>query len=80
MPYEPFERVALGRSALRITRLGFGGASIGGLYRPIADEDAVAVIRHALVARHPAVRRRAAVRLRQRRAADGCGAGRRAAR
>jgi D-threo-aldose 1-dehydrogenase len=47
MPYEPFERVALGRSGLRVTRLGLGGASIGGLYRPVADEDAVDTIRHA---------------------------------
>ncbi|HEY4190459.1 MAG TPA: aldo/keto reductase [Candidatus Limnocylindrales bacterium] len=47
MPYEPFERVALGRSGLHATRLGLGGASIGGLYRPVADADAVATIRHA---------------------------------
>ncbi len=47
MPYEPFERVPLGRTALRITRLGLGGASIGGLYRPVADADAIGVVRHA---------------------------------
>ena len=34
MPYEPFERVPLGRPGLEVTRLGFGGASIGGLFRP----------------------------------------------
>jgi D-threo-aldose 1-dehydrogenase len=47
MPYEPFDRIPLGRTALRPTRLGLGGASIGGLYRPVADADATAVIRHA---------------------------------
>jgi D-threo-aldose 1-dehydrogenase len=47
MAYEPFDRVAVGRTALRPTRLGLGGASIGGLYRPVADADAIAVVRHA---------------------------------
>jgi D-threo-aldose 1-dehydrogenase len=47
MPYEPFDRVAIGRTALRTTRLGLGGASIGGLYRPVADDDAIALVRHA---------------------------------
>jgi len=47
MPYEPFDRVAIGRTALRTTRLGLGGASIGGLYRPVADADAIALVRHA---------------------------------
>ena len=47
MPYEPFEPgVAIGRTALRTTRLGLGGASIGGLYRPVADADAIALVRH----------------------------------
>ncbi len=46
MPYEPFDRVAIGRTALRTTRLGLGGASIGGLYRPVADADAIALVRH----------------------------------
>src|SRR5262245_59162412 len=47
MPYEPFEEVAIGRTGLRTTRLGLGGASIGGLYRPVAEADADAVLRHA---------------------------------
>ncbi len=47
MPYEPFDRVAIGRTALHATRLGLGGASIGGLYRPVPDDDAIAVVRHA---------------------------------
>ena len=33
MGYDPFERVPLGRSGLTITRLGLGGASIGGVDR-----------------------------------------------
>jgi D-threo-aldose 1-dehydrogenase len=41
------DRVTLGRTGLSITRLSLGGASIGGLYRPVADEDAVALVEHA---------------------------------
>lgn len=47
MPYEPFEPVTLGRTALRPTRLGFGTAEIGGLYRSVEDADAVEVLHHA---------------------------------
>ena len=47
MPYEPFERIPLGRSGLQVTRLGLGGASIGGLYRPVEEADAIALVRHA---------------------------------
>ncbi|HEY2887208.1 MAG TPA: aldo/keto reductase, partial [Candidatus Limnocylindrales bacterium] len=47
MPYEPFERIALGRTGLAVTRLGFGGASIGGLFEPVADADAAAMVEHA---------------------------------
>ncbi len=47
MPYEPFERIPLGRTTLRPSRLGLGGASLGGLYRPVADADAITVVRHA---------------------------------
>ena len=32
---------------MRVTRLGFGSAEIGGLYRPVADADALAVLHHA---------------------------------
>jgi D-threo-aldose 1-dehydrogenase len=47
MPFEPTERLALGRTGLSVTRLGFGGASIGGLFSAVSDEDAVATVEHA---------------------------------
>jgi D-threo-aldose 1-dehydrogenase len=47
MPFDPFERVAVGRTPLRVSRLGFGGASIGGLFRPVTDDDASLVLDHA---------------------------------
>jgi D-threo-aldose 1-dehydrogenase len=42
MPVEPSDRLTLPRSGLRPTRLGFGAASIGGLFEAVSDEDAVA--------------------------------------
>jgi D-threo-aldose 1-dehydrogenase len=45
--YAPFDQVPLGRTQLRVTRLGFGGASIGGLYHAVGDSDARSVVRHA---------------------------------
>ena len=71
MPVEPFQRIEIGRTGLTTTRLGLGGASIGGLFRPVADADAIALVDHAWVDRRPLLRCRAAVRLRQRRAPDG---------
>jgi D-threo-aldose 1-dehydrogenase len=47
MPFEPTERLAIGRTGLRVTRLGFGGASIGGLFSAVSDEDAIATVEHA---------------------------------
>jgi D-threo-aldose 1-dehydrogenase len=47
MPYEPFERVEIGRTGLRVTRLGFGAGSIAGLYASVADEDAISVVDRA---------------------------------
>jgi D-threo-aldose 1-dehydrogenase len=41
------ERVPLGRTGLELTRLGFGGASIGGIYGWVEDADAIATVRHA---------------------------------
>ena len=45
--FEPGERVPLGRTGLRLTRLGFGGASIGGLFSPVGDDEATATLDHA---------------------------------
>ena len=47
MPFDPQERRAIGGTGVMVTRLGFGGASIGGLYRPVAFRDAVATVRRA---------------------------------
>lgn len=47
MAYEPTERVPIGKTGLSVTRLGFGGASIGGLYREVGDADAAAIVEHA---------------------------------
>ena len=47
MPIDPFELVPLGRTGLWVTRLGFGGASIGGLFTDVDDGAAVAAVRHA---------------------------------
>ena len=47
MPIEPFEHIEVGRTGLTTTRLGLGGASIGGLFRPVADADAIALVEHA---------------------------------
>src|SRR6476646_11764267 len=47
MPVEPFQHIEIGRTGLTTTRLGLGGASIGGLFRPVADADAVALVDHA---------------------------------
>jgi D-threo-aldose 1-dehydrogenase len=47
MGYDPFERVPLGRSGLTLTRLGLGGASIGGLFAPVDDADAISTVRRA---------------------------------
>ncbi len=47
MAYDPFERRAIRDTGLTVTRLGFGGASIGGLYREVTDAEAEGVVRHA---------------------------------
>ena len=47
MPFEPTEIVPLGRTGLRVSRLGFGGASIGGLFAPVSDDEAAATLEHA---------------------------------
>ncbi len=47
MPVDSTERVPLGHTGLTVTRLGFGGASIGGLFSDVSDEDAIEVVDHA---------------------------------
>jgi len=47
MPFEPTERLRIGRTGLDVTRLGFGGASIGGLFTAVRDEDAIATVERA---------------------------------
>jgi D-threo-aldose 1-dehydrogenase len=44
---DPLERVPIGRTGLTTTRLAFGGASIGGLFTPVRDDDAQATVEHA---------------------------------
>lgn len=41
-------RKQLGRSKVDVTRLGLGSAPLGGLFTPVADEQAHSVVRHAL--------------------------------
>jgi D-threo-aldose 1-dehydrogenase len=47
MTIDHAERVQLGQTGLELTRLGFGGASIGGIFRWVEDDDAIATLRHA---------------------------------
>ena len=47
MPFEPTERVPIAGGGLQVTRLGFGSAPIGGLFSPMADDDAIATVDHA---------------------------------
>ena len=47
MPFDPTERRRVGRTELTVTRLGFGGAPIGGLFSAVSDSDAVATVRRA---------------------------------
>ncbi|MBA2380661.1 MAG: aldo/keto reductase [Chloroflexi bacterium] len=47
MPFEPTERVAIGRTGLEVTRLGFGAASIGGLFGAVDDDAAIATVERA---------------------------------
>jgi len=42
------ERRRLGNSDVEVTTLSLGGAPIGGLYTPVADDDALATVRRAL--------------------------------
>jgi len=53
MPYDPFARVRIGRTDVEVTRLGFGSASIGGLFRAVDDDQAIATVKHAWDLRWP---------------------------
>jgi D-threo-aldose 1-dehydrogenase len=44
---DPFASVTVGRTGLRVTRLAFGAATIGGLFREVPESDAIATARHA---------------------------------
>ena len=46
-PFDPTQRMTLGASGVSVTRLGLGTAEIAGLYRPVSDDDAVGLVRHA---------------------------------
>lgn len=44
---DPTETRELGRTGVRVTRLGLGGASLGSLFVEVAEEDAIATVRRA---------------------------------
>lgn len=44
----PLAKVQLGRTKLQVTRLGLGGAPLGGLYKDLSEEAATATVRRAL--------------------------------
>jgi len=46
MPFEPLEQVRVGQTALTISRLGFGSASIAGLFAAVSDDQATAMLQH----------------------------------
>ena len=41
-------RVGIGRTDLRVSRLGFGGVPLGGLYKDLSEDEADATVRRAL--------------------------------
>jgi D-threo-aldose 1-dehydrogenase len=44
----PLEKVRVGRSAVKVTRLGFGAVPLGGLYKDVSEEEAGATVRRTL--------------------------------
>jgi D-threo-aldose 1-dehydrogenase len=49
-PIDPAETRPLGRTAVRVTRLGFGGAPLGNLFRALDDRQATDAVRSAWAA------------------------------
>jgi D-threo-aldose 1-dehydrogenase len=47
VPFDPFEQLAVGDTGVRVTRVGFGTAPIGGLYAGVTDAEGEAVSQHA---------------------------------
>ncbi|HET9180378.1 MAG TPA: aldo/keto reductase [Terriglobia bacterium] len=45
---DPLQKVQIGKTPLQVTRLGLGGAPLGGLFEDVRGEAAVATIRRAL--------------------------------
>jgi D-threo-aldose 1-dehydrogenase len=45
---DPLKKVQIGKTELQVTRLGLGGAPLGGLFQDVQGEAAVATIRRAL--------------------------------
>ncbi len=45
---DPLTKVQIGKTSLRVTRLGLGGAPLGGLFEDVKSDAAVATIRRAL--------------------------------
>ena len=47
MAVDPTELIPLGHTGMHVTRLAFGGASIGGLFADVDDHEAIGTVRHA---------------------------------
>ena len=45
---DPIAKLGIGRTDLKVTRLGFGGVPLGGLYRDVSEKEAEATVRRAL--------------------------------
>jgi D-threo-aldose 1-dehydrogenase len=44
----PIEKVGIGRTDLKVTRLGFGAVPLGGLYKDVSEDEAGATVRRTL--------------------------------
>jgi D-threo-aldose 1-dehydrogenase len=45
---DPIAKARIGRTDLKVTRLGFGGVPLGGLYKEVSENEAEATVRRAL--------------------------------